>query len=88
MMIPQIASRLVAKNGHICYVVGNRKVKGTVLATDEFVQAIFESTGAKHLKTVVRNIPNKRMPSKNSPTNRIGALDATMTNEYIVILKK
>ena len=40
------------------------------------------------METVVRNIPNKRMPSKNSPSNVVGALDRTMMNEFVVVMKK
>ncbi|MFA5779718.1 MAG: DNA methyltransferase [Elusimicrobiota bacterium] len=81
-------SKKVKKNGVVCYVVGNRKVKGTILPTDEIIVKMFELNGFKHIKTSVRNIPNKRMPAKNSPSNELGKLDDTMTQEYIVILKK
>ena len=42
----------------------------------------------KHHKTIIRNIPNKRLPKKNSPTNVKGKKIATMNKEYIVILQK
>ena len=35
-----------------------------------------------------RNIPNKRMPFKNSPSNIVGRTASTMKNEYIVIMAK
>ncbi len=73
---------------YACYVVGNRKVKGEVLATDEITKDFFENQGFSHIETIVRNIPNKRMPSKNSPTNTIGLKDETMNKEYIVIMQK
>lgn len=79
---------LVRKGGYSCYVVGNRKVKGVVLPTDEITRKFFENNGFRHIETIIRNIPNKRMPSKNSPTNIHGKLDSTMTNEYIVIMRK
>ncbi len=81
-------SKKIKKSGVVCYVVGNRKVKGTVLPTDEIIVKMFESNGFKHIKTTDRNIPNKRMPAKNSPSNELGKLDDTMTKEYIVVLKK
>ena len=37
---------------------------------------------------IVRNIPNKKMPKLNSPSNKIGEKTSTMNNEYIVILTK
>lgn len=80
-------SKKIKKNGIVCYVVGNRKVKGTILPTDEIIVKMFEANGFKHIRTSVRNIPNKRMPAKNSPSNELGKLDDTMTQEYIVILK-
>lgn len=79
---------LIKKGGVSCYVVGNRKVKGVELPTDEVTRKFFEDNGFEHIETIIRNIPNKRMPSKNSPSNIPGKLDSTMTNEYIVVMKK
>ena len=42
----------------------------------------------KYLCTIDRNILNKVMPSKNSPTNISGDTVSTMVNEHIVVLKK
>lgn len=81
-------SKYVRKGGFACYVVGNRKVKGEVLPTDEITRHLFERNGFEHIETIIRNIPNKRMPSKNSPSNVPGQVDSTMTNEFIVIMKK
>lgn len=81
-------SKVVKKNGVVAYVVGNRRVSDIELPTDEFTRYIFEQNGFKHIETIVRNIPNKRQPKKTSPTNKTGAKVSTMTNEYIVILKK
>jgi hypothetical protein len=72
----------------VCYVVGNRKVKATTLPTDEITRQLFESNGFTHIETIIRQIPNKTMPSKNSPTNIAGELDTTMNNEYIVVLRR
>ena len=76
------------KGNYACYVVGNRRVKGITLPTDKITQLFFEVNDFKHENTLIRNIPNKRMPSKNSPTNEIGITDTTMTQEYIVVMKK
>ena len=43
----------------------------------------------KQFKNIeVRKIPNKRMPSVNSPSNVSGVKSPTMTNEFIVIMTK
>ena len=47
-----------------------------------------EKTGFKHIKTIVRKIPNKRMPKRNCPSNVAGITETTMSYEYILILKK
>ncbi len=78
----------VRLGGVVCYVVGNRTVKGVQIPLDYFTAETFTKFGFKHVKTIVREIPNKRMPSKNSPTNVAGEKVGTMTNEYIVILQK
>lgn len=85
--ITNVATTL--KSGsYACYVVGNRRVKGITLPTDKITQAFFIANGFKHENTFIRNIPNKRMPSKNSPTNEVGKTATTMNNEYIVIMRK
>jgi tRNA G10 N-methylase Trm11 len=81
-------AKVVRRGGHACYVVGNRKVKGVVLPTDGAIKDFFESHGFVHVNTFTRAIPNKRMPSRNSPTNVAGVLDSTMTREYIVVMKR
>lgn len=81
-------STVVKKGGVVCYVVGNRRVKGVEIPNDEITREFFERAGFKHIKTIIRAIPNKRMPKRNSPSNIAGLTDATMNYEYIVILRK
>ena len=81
-------SKVVKKGGVVCYVVGNRTVKGVQIPLDFFTAEMFEKNGFKHINTLVREIPNKRMPSKTSPTNESGKKVSTMCFEYIVILEK
>jgi tRNA G10 N-methylase Trm11 len=81
-------AKTIKRGGYACYVVGNRKVKGVMLPTDDITKDFFEHHGFAHVETIMRNIPNKRMPSKNSPTNVTGKKDKTMNNEYIVIMRK
>jgi len=78
----------IKPGGYACYVVGNRKVKGETLPTDEITKTFFEQQNFHHIETIIRNIPNKRMPSKNSPSNVSGITDTTMNNEYIVVMQK
>lgn len=81
-------SDLVRRGGRVCYVVGNRTVKGVQIPLDFFTVETFIRAGFVHIDTMVRNIPNKRMPSKNSPTNKTGVKVSTMVSEYIVIMEK
>lgn len=81
-------TKVIKTKGYSCYVVGNRKVAGTVLPTDQVIRDFFENFGMKYVETFTRSIPNKRMPSKNSPTNEKGKLENTMTKEYIVVMQK
>ena len=78
----------VKKGGLVVYVVGNRRVRNVELPTDVITYKMFERFGFKHDKTIVRDILNKRMPSKASPSNRVGGQIPTMTHEYIVIMHK
>lgn len=81
-------AKIIKYGGYACYVVGNRTVKGITIPTDEITAQLFEMNGFRHVETIVRNIPNKRMPLKNSPSNIAGITANTMKNEYIVICKK
>jgi len=74
--------------GHMVFVVGNRTVKGIVIRMDTIILEIAETLGLNPKALLYRNIPNKRMPSKNSPTNIKGAKSKTMTRESIVILQR
>ena len=85
--IKTIAS-ITSDRATVCYVVGNRRVKGVTLPTDEFVAFTFGEFGFSHKETVVRNIPNKRMPSVNSPSNVAGKTDTTMREEGIVVCQR
>jgi len=82
------AYRILKKNKYFCIVIGNRTVKNVKLPTDFIVSELGEEIGFHTVDIIVRNIPNKRMPLKNSPTNITGELGKTMHKESIVILQK
>ncbi|MBF0458948.1 MAG: site-specific DNA-methyltransferase [Nitrospirae bacterium] len=87
----QCLKKIISKikiGGHIVFVVGNRTVKGTQLPTDVISVEMLESLYCSHIETRVRLIGNKRMPSKNSPTNITGEKAPTMKYEYIVVCKR
>jgi site-specific DNA-methyltransferase (cytosine-N4-specific) len=71
-----------------CFVVGNRTVKGVTIPTDEILAQIAKRAGFGLLETIKRNIPNKRMPLRNSPSNVEGELGETISKEHIVVLEK
>ena len=79
---------MLSQRSTICYVVGNRRVKEVMLPTDEFVVFAFGKHGFFHKETIIRNIPNKRMPKKNSPSNVAGRTSTTMHEENIVIFQR
>jgi len=80
--------RICKTNATMCFVIGNRTVKNIKIPMDEILIDLGKNNGLQHIETIQRNIPNKRMPSKNSPTNVKGSIGSTMTKEHIVILKK
>ncbi|MDR0197425.1 MAG: hypothetical protein LBI36_04320 [Oscillospiraceae bacterium] len=85
--ISAIAKKM-KQGGYQFWVVGNRTVKLVNLQTDKILVELSQKYGLTHIHTIDRNIPNKVMPSLNSPTNETGIKAATMTNEHIVILRK
>src|SRR3989338_3230781 len=82
------AHRMLRHKKYFCLVIGNRMVKQVRIPTDFIIAELGEKIGFTCEDIIVRNIPGKRMPSKNSPTNIVGALEETMNQESIVILRK
>ena len=81
--------RVTKKGAFMCFVVGNRTVKGVQIPTDEIILELFQAKNHyKHHNTFIRNIPHKRMPKLNSPTNISGNHAVTMNEEWIVIIEK
>src|SRR3989344_1711437 len=81
--------RVMAKEGYMCFVVGNRTVKGINIPTDKIMSEMFKARGDyNYITTHERAIPNKRMPKLNSPSNKIGQKVTTMCNEFIFVLQK
>lgn len=74
--------------GRVCFVVGNRTVKNFQIPMDQITASFFDSMGMKFEGIFIRDILNKVMPSKNSPTNKTGVKSKTMTNEYVVVFSK
>ena len=84
----ECASRLLKRDKYFIVVIGNRTVKGINLKTDLIIADMCHSLGFTTNGILYRNIPNKRMPMENSPTNVRGVKAKTMHRESIVIMKK
>lgn len=76
------------RKGRMCFVVGNRTVKGYQIPMDQITASFFDSLGLSFENIFVRDIHSKVMPLKNSPSNKAGVKGKTMANEYIVIFRK
>jgi len=84
----QQAYKILKPKKYFCLIVGNRTVKELVLKTDEIICELAEKIDFVSQGILYRNIPNKRMPLRNSPTNEPGKTGLTMQKESIVLLKK
>ena len=82
------AYKMLKLDKYFCLVIGNRLVKQVRLPSDFIIAELAEKIGFSCEDILVRNIPGKRMPIKNSPTNIVGELEKTMTKESIIILRK
>jgi len=82
------AYKILKHGGYFCIVIGNRQVKQVRIPTDFIIAELAQEIGFTCEDIFVRNIPGKRMPIKNSPTNIAGELEETMNKESIVILRK
>ncbi|MEG0836059.1 MAG: hypothetical protein RR413_11505, partial [Christensenellaceae bacterium] len=70
-------SKKTRSGGYQFWVVGNRTVKNELLQTDVIITELAAHHGLTSVYTVDRNIPNKVMPSQNSPTNITGEKSST-----------
>ena len=84
----QNITKNLSKNGKLAFVVGNRTVKGYQIPMDQITARFFEDFGLEFKNILVRDISNKVMPSRNSPTNIAGKTNRTMENEYVVMFEK
>jgi len=82
------AYKMLKPKKYFCIVIGNRLVKQIRIPTDFIIIELAQKIGFTCEDIFVRNIPGKRMPIKNSPTNIIGELEETITKESVVILRK
>jgi len=82
------AYKILKSKKYFCLIVGNRLVKQVRIPTDFIIAELGEKIGFTCEDVFVRNIPGKRMPIKNSPTNIVGALEETMNKESVVVLRK
>jgi site-specific DNA-methyltransferase (cytosine-N4-specific) len=85
-VIAAVAQKL-KPGGMAAWVVANRTVKGVTLPTDVIVRELSFAHGFAFVESLTRNIPLKRMPLKNSPSNQAGVTAPTMTQEHIVLLQ-
>lgn len=82
------AVNYLKSGGYFVLVTGNRTVKKVYLRTDIIITEFAEHLGCSTEKICSRNILNKRMARKNSPTNKPGKTVNTMMTENIIILRK
>lgn len=67
--------------GYMVWTLGNRTVSNVQIPLDTIFEQMTTQRGLKVLKKIDRNIPSKRIPSKNN-------ISATMRFETIIISKK
>lgn len=80
-------SQKMAQNSHACFVVANRNVRRVNVPTDVILTELGAKYGFRVESIILRDIPNKTMPSKNAPENITNKTGSTMTREIIIIVK-
>jgi hypothetical protein len=68
-------------NAYMIWTVGNRRVGGEEVPTDRILTELLQARGAVSVARVQRNIPSKRMATRNS-------VAATMRGETILLFRK
>ena len=74
-------SNLLAENGLIVWVTGNRNVGGQRVLLDEILMELLEEHNIHLVSKLIRRIPSKRMAAKNSVAD-------TMSMESILVMRK
>jgi len=82
------AYNYLKEDKYFVLVTGNRTVKNVFLRTDLIISELADKIGFRTEKILYRNIINKRMPKRNSPTNIKGETSTTMLKENIIFLRK
>lgn len=82
------AHSILKPKHYMCIVIGNRLVKQVRIPTDIIIAELGNEIGFTCETIIARNIPGKKMPIRNSPTNIAGQLADTMNKESIVVLRK
>ncbi len=73
-------ARGVRDGGYMLWTVGNRRVGGRPVSLHDILREFLEAQGARHVATVERPIPRKRMASRN-------AIAATISAEKVLIMR-
>lgn len=81
-------ARVLRPGASAALVVGNRRVKDVQIPTDLILADLAVPFGLAAREVIVRRIPTKRMPSRNSPSNVPGAVAETMSHEFILLLDR
>jgi hypothetical protein len=68
------------KDAYMVWIVGNRRIAGRPLRTDKILDELLTARGAKHVCTIARTIPSKRMALKNN-------ISVTMNKELILVFR-
>ena len=68
-------------DGYMIWTVGNRRVGGAAVPTDAILEELLVSKGSRLITRIDRNIPTKRMATRNAITN-------TMRHEAILVFRK
>ena len=69
------------ENAYMFWTLGNRRIGGEIMPMDKILIDMLKHRGAKHITTISRQIPSKRMAVRNSVAD-------TMRNEAVIIMRK
>lgn len=74
-------TKAMSKNGYMIWTLGNRRVANIEVPLDSILRELSEHHSCQFVHHIERDIPSKRMASKNNKVN-------TMTKETILIMRK
>ena len=81
-------TRCLSDDGHMCFVIANRTVKGVEIPMDAIIEDFAAEYGFGVTRKIERNIYGKKLPRKINTNSSNVKTASTMLREFVIVAKK